>query len=187
MKYSMATPCKHCPFRTNIEGYLTKERVIEIAHSVLQGQTFPCHKTTQAVEEDDGGCDMQATDDSQECAGAAIFAAKHETSSQMSRIAGRLGMKVAKLNMRAKVCKSLDQMIEVHCGKQEGEPCEIVDDGCLAPAGYDFGGTICDGGETVTTTCDECGRYVCDNCSEVTGKGKKKRRACNGCREEIET
>lgn len=179
MKYEMKTPCKHCPFRSNIRGYLTKERVIEIAHSVLSGQSFPCHKTTEAIESDDGIEDMEATPDSQECAGASIFAQRHKTSSQMSRIAERLGMKVAKLNSRAKVCRSVDEMVEVHCGPQDGECCEISGQGCDAPAGYDLGGVVCDGGETVTTTCDECGCYVCESCSAVAN-GK---RICENCGE----
>ncbi len=181
MKHTMATPCKHCPFRSNISGYLTKERVVEIATSVLKGESFPCHKTTESIEYDDGEDDMVATADSAQCAGAEIFAAKNGKSSQMSRIAERLGMKVSKLNMRAKVCKSLEQMVEVHCGKEEteGETCEVCDSGCLAPAGYDHGGAIIHGMEFIDTTCDECGCFVCDGCSETI----KNKRICNNCQE----
>lgn len=124
---------------------------------------------------------MAATNESEECAGAAIFAAKHETSSQMSRIAERLGMKVAKLNMRAKVCASLTEMIEVHCGEQEiGETCEVCDADCLAPAGYGFGGAAVEGTDFIDTICSECGCYVCDACSKIV----KKKRICNNCLEE---
>lgn len=182
MKYTMRTPCKHCPFRKNIKGYLRKDRVVEIAHSVIQGQSFPCHKTTEAIEDDDGASDMIATDDSEQCAGAEIFAAHHGTSSQMSRIAERLRMKVSKLNMRAKVCKTVAEMVEVHCGKEEveGESCSVVNDGCLAPAGYDMGDSIVHGTEFVSTCCSECGEYVCENCSQVID-GEI---VCDNCKEE---
>jgi hypothetical protein len=182
MKHTMATPCEYCPFRKNITGYLRKDRVVEIVHSVLRGASFPCHKTTQQVDDEDGICDMEATEYSAQCAGAEIFAAKHGTSSQMSRISERLGVKVSKLNMRAKVCGSLSEMIEVHCGKEEiqGEPCEIVDDGCLAPAGYNLGGIVVEGSEFVDTTCDECGRFVCDACSLVNTE----KRVCNYCKDQ---
>ena len=179
MKYTMRTPCKHCPFRSNIKGYLTKERVVEIAQSVINGQTFPCHKTTEEIEDDYGESDMVATNDSQSCAGAEIFAHHHGTSSQMSRIAERLHLPVAKLNLRAKVCKSLREMIEVHDGEQEGETCEIVNENCLAPAGYSMGGGAIEGDEFVTTTCHECGRYVCEACSKMV----KRKRVCDECRE----
>jgi hypothetical protein len=183
MKHTMSTPCKHCPFRKNIAGYLRKERVVEIAHSVLRGETFPCHKITEEVENEDGN-DMEATEDSQECAGAAIFAHHNGMSSQMSRISERLRMPVAKLNLRSKVCKTVTEMVKVHCGEdfEEGETCEVVNDGCLAPAGYMVGNGVAHGTEFVTTTCDECGQYVCDNCSKtVDGK-----RICDHCEENEE-
>lgn len=182
MNHTMANPCKHCPFRTNIKGYLRKERVVEIAHSVLSGHLFPCHKTTEAIEDDDGNEDMAATENSQECAGAAIFAAKHGASSQMSRIAERLGLPVAKLNMRAKVCSSLSEMVRIHCGEEEGETCSVVNGDCLAPAGYAFGGGAVDGTDYVTTTCSVCGEYVCENCSKMI----KRKRVCDNCIEEAD-
>jgi len=178
MKHTMRTPCAHCPFRSNIRGYLTKERVVEIAHSVIQGQSFPCHKTTEAIENEDGSEDLEATADSVQCAGAEIFAAKHGCSSQMSRISERLGMKVAKLNMRAKVCKTLTQMVEVHCGPQEeGEPCHVCGPDCEAPAGYQMGNGVVEGTEVVDTTCDSCSEFVCGACSQIV-KGK---RICDDC------
>lgn len=114
MKYDMSTPCVHCPFRSDIRGYLCPERAEEIAESVLSGGFFPCHKTTVSVEDDEGESDLVAGDDSQECAGAAIFAAKHGCSSQMSRIAERLGFQVAKLDMSAPVCDTVEQMVDIH-------------------------------------------------------------------------
>lgn len=114
MNYNMSTPCPQCPFRSDIPGYLTPGRVREIAQSVLNQKSFPCHKTTESCEDDDGGCDMRETEDSEQCAGAEIFAAKHGVSSQMSRIAERFGMHVAPLDMDAPVCGSTQEMLRVH-------------------------------------------------------------------------
>lgn len=114
MKYSMTTPCRHCPFRNDIHGYLTEGRVEELVASVLAQQSFPCHKTTEEIEDEDGDADLAATDDSEQCAGAEIFAMKHGTCSQMRRICGRLGMPVAELDEDAPVCEDLGEMLEVH-------------------------------------------------------------------------
>ncbi len=179
MKHTMGTPCKQCPFRSNIKGYLRRDRVVEIAQSVIRGESFPCHKTTEEIEDDYGESDMQETENSVQCAGAEIFAAKHNASSQMGRIVERLGMKVAKLNTRAKVCGSLAEMVKVHCGEEEGETCHVCGPDCEAPAGYDLGGGVIDGVDFVETTCDECGEYVCGACSTV----KRKKRICDDCRD----
>lgn len=114
MKFDMSTPCQHCPFRTNIAGYLYKARAAEIAEYVLNGGCFPCHKTTVDDDNDDGGDGGLVTNsDSQECAGAAIFATKHGTSSQLSRIFERLRVgKVAELDLDAPVFDSVEQMVE---------------------------------------------------------------------------
>ena len=116
MKYSMSSPCPQCPFRNDIDGYLRSERVEEICESVLRQQSFPCHKTTHESEDDDGECELVATDDSEQCAGAEIFAMKHGVCSQMRRICGRLGMEVAELDEDAPVCEDIDEMLEVHGG-----------------------------------------------------------------------
>ena len=176
----MKTPCEKCPFRTDIKGYLRPERVREICESVLLGQSFPCHQTT---EEDDDGEDLVATEDSQECAGAAIFLAKQGASSQLSRIAERLGMKVAKLNMKAPVCKSASEMLAVHGGDEdEGEPCSVCDDGCEAPAGWQVGNGVIPGDGSAEFCCCECSDPVCGNCSRPA-KGKRGKRICNNCLE----
>lgn len=185
MKHTMATPCKHCPFRTDIHGYLTADRVRGIAESLFGGASFPCHETTEAWEDDDGDSERVATDDSQQCAGAEIFLAKQGMSTQMGRIAERLGMKVAKLNSKAPVCSSVSEMLTVHGHDEpEGEPCSVVDPDCEAPAGWQMGGGVMPGDSVAEYECDECGQPVCGACSKLTRKGsRKKRRVCNSCLE----
>jgi len=179
VKYAMANPCDNCPFRTDIDGYLRPDRVREIAASLFRGQSFPCHKTTEDWEEDG---DLEVTENSQQCAGAEIFLAKQGTSTQMSRIAGRLGFKVAKLNMKAPVCGSVSQMLAVD-GEEEskGESCSVCDDDCEAPAGLLVGGGVIPGDGVAEFTCDECGEPVCGACSKVTRRKRKQWRVCNSC------
>jgi hypothetical protein len=100
MNYTMTKPCPECPFRRGDSGpvRLMSGRVDEIAGIMLGGRgDFPCHKTTVPTDDDDfedgDACGSRvATRDSLHCAGALIFAAKNGTSSQMMRVAERLGM-----------------------------------------------------------------------------------------------
>lgn len=69
--YYMKQPCKHCPFRIDVEPFLTPERGEELAvHATNPYNTFPCHKTTVSDEEYGGdGSRSVANENSKECAG----------------------------------------------------------------------------------------------------------------------
>jgi hypothetical protein len=89
-------PCDSCPFIRGAKAIrLTRERVDEIAGMMLSsaGGTFPCHKTTTHGDEDDedGSDTFVERDKEQQCAGALIFAEKHDTATQAMRIAERIG------------------------------------------------------------------------------------------------
>jgi hypothetical protein len=64
----MKIPCKHCPFLSDIPGYLHPERAEDIADSLLHDGFFPCHKTV-----DYSGEKPQQTQDSKACMGAVLF------------------------------------------------------------------------------------------------------------------
>ena len=87
MRYDLKKPCDECPFLREGGVRLTRERIKEIAGMMLSanGGHFPCHKTTGVA----GNCDGK---NEQHCAGALIFAEKNGTTTQMMRIAERLGM-----------------------------------------------------------------------------------------------
>jgi hypothetical protein len=89
--YGLTSPCAHCPFRKDIQAYLTEDRVREIEQSLVRSE-FPCHETTVDSEDEDGNSARIATRDSMHCAGALILLEKEGRSSQMMRIAERLGM-----------------------------------------------------------------------------------------------
>jgi hypothetical protein len=110
--YGMTTPCSNCPFRKDITPFLRPERVREIERSLVRSE-FPCHKTTK---HDDDGEYVGHTDQEMHCAGALILKEKLGQSSQMMRIAERLGMyDHTKLDMNAPVFDSFDEMYEAMC------------------------------------------------------------------------
>lgn len=106
--YSMTTPCDNCPFRTDVPPYLRPERVREIQHALVRSE-FYCHKTTEH-RDDDG--EYVRTGNEIHCAGALILMEHEEMTSQMSRIAYRLGIfDPSRLNMSAPVFMSFDDMV----------------------------------------------------------------------------
>lgn len=51
----MKKPCKHCPFRSDVKPFLHPERAADIAFSAQNRfADFPCHKTTEDSEDEDG-------------------------------------------------------------------------------------------------------------------------------------
>lgn len=121
MKFTMVRPCVHCPFRSDIPGYLHPERAEEIAASVVErGEPFPCHETT--VPADDEEFEMMATPGSQHCAGVLILNEKLRRPGQLARIAGRLRVyDYRKLDMTAPVFDTKAAMIAHHSGKRGGD------------------------------------------------------------------
>jgi Family of unknown function (DUF6283) len=114
VNFDLKNPCEHCPFRSNIKGYLNKERVKEIVSSITEGDgTFSCHKHNEFADDDEGG--VMETSDSQHCAGALIFLEKQDRPNQMMRIAERLGIyDRKKLNMKAPVFKNGAEMVKAN-------------------------------------------------------------------------
>lgn len=114
MRFDMVGPCDMCPFRNDLAaGYLTEDRLVEIVSSLFDQKTFPCHKTTEDIEEDDGSGARVVVEDSQACAGAEIFLLKQHRSTQLGRIAERFGL-AATLDVDAPICGSLQELLEVH-------------------------------------------------------------------------
>lgn len=65
----MKKACEHCPYRRDVKPYLHPERGEELAyHAQNPYNSFPCHKTTVADEDDEEG-GMLVTYKSKECAG----------------------------------------------------------------------------------------------------------------------
>lgn len=107
--FGLTSPCRDCPFRTDVRPYLTPERILEIRAGLVRS-TFPCHKTTQF---DDEG-EHAPSDNEMHCAGALILKEKLGEASQMMQIGERLGLyNASKLNMDAPVFDTFEEMARV--------------------------------------------------------------------------
>ena len=119
--YGLTQPCDTCPFRTDIDPFLTPERVEEIQQGLVRGE-FYCHKTTQwneQHEDEEGERRYTRTGGEMHCAGALILLEKLEQPSQMMRIAERLRMyDRRKLKMDAPVFDTFEDMIEAQAPRR---------------------------------------------------------------------
>lgn len=65
----MKKPCKHCPFRRDVEPFLHPERAADIAYSAQNPYSdFPCHKTLDYNCDSDDG-EGAETENTKTCAG----------------------------------------------------------------------------------------------------------------------
>jgi hypothetical protein len=110
LNFNLTRPCAECPFRTDVRPYLNRVRVRELEQSIVGAQqSFPCHKTTVASDDDD--CEMTTTSESEHCAGAMILLEGLNQPNQMMRIAERLGMyDHRKLDMGSPVFNTFESM-----------------------------------------------------------------------------
>lgn len=115
MKFELRTPCKDCPFRTDVTPYLTRARVREITDAITEGQaTFSCHKLNDLVEDEETGEeDVVEGERAQHCAGAMIMLERLGRPNQMMRIAERVGLyDRSKLRMDSPVYATPEAMIK---------------------------------------------------------------------------
>lgn len=96
--YTLTTPCKNCPFRSDIQPYLTTARAQNISDD-LDDATFYCHKTLDYDRAEEDTLDDEGPDDSRiignrarACAGAMILMEKEERPNNPMRVAERLGI-----------------------------------------------------------------------------------------------
>lgn len=193
--YKLTTPCKRCPFRTDVTPFLRRERAKEIAGSIRVSGDFPCHKTT--VPTDDGE-DMQKAPDSQQCAGALIIQEREGNLGQAPRIAERLGIyDPARLAMDAPVFDTFTAFIRAQEGGApdtvttdngevlELEHCGVVGPDCEDPAGYSGSGGVHENDDEPTcdprVTCQYCGNAMCPACRGQDVDGYP---VCSLCEEE---
>lgn len=95
----MTTPCAECPFLNKMKHGFTMKRLSGFASA-----EFPCHKTAENVESDEGCGEYHATPESNHCAGALIFNERRNSPHHLMRICERLGFyDHTKMNMEADV------------------------------------------------------------------------------------
>lgn len=168
-----ARPCKTCPF-TDREFGLRDERRAEIVETLRSDGSFFCHSTVDY----DGDSDGVVTTDSQLCVGAMVLCERDGFLPQLARIQERLVKRTIEYDGTRVVYESLDDFVgDV---EMEGDPCSVVNPGCVAPAGFfNMNGSISAGAEAAEFECYVCGEAVCGSCS-VERAG---RRLCGWCDE----
>jgi hypothetical protein len=181
MNAIVAAPCGKCPFRKDVPIYLRADRRRDIAESLLNDDNFYCHNTTVDDPDDDG--DRMVVSDSQICAGAAKALMMSGGSTNLMRIAERLGLAdLDKTEERGVEVWSLDQWPRLAEGSTGDEPewevgdedgvetCSYVGDYCEAPAGFlGAGGGVVRGTVAAELQCSECGDPLCGECITENG------------------
>lgn len=112
--FKLKSPCKDCPFRTDVTPFLSPERVQGFKQDlIINDNHFHCHKTVKYGENDEG--ETHDVSNSQLCAGAMILQEKHGRPSVMARLGRVYGLySPQKLDMVAPVYNSIDEMIEAY-------------------------------------------------------------------------
>ena len=105
--FALSEPCRDCPFRSDIDFPLSRERRDDIAESVTRGEQFVCHKTVDYTAED-----SRRQDHATACAGSREVARRSGVVSQLEQIAERLGIPVKEVNQSARVYDSLEEWVE---------------------------------------------------------------------------
>jgi hypothetical protein len=116
MRFNLKRPCAHCPFRSDVKGFLNPERAEEITTAVLQeDKTFTCHETITGEHDlDDDGIPYayHPGAEDQHCAGALILIEKTRSANQMVQLAERLGLwDKSKMHFDAPVFETAADMI----------------------------------------------------------------------------
>lgn len=89
--FALTHVCRNCPFRTDIQQYLSPQRKEDIATALQHGEEFVCHKTVDYSDNSDCENYQENQDKARACAGARSVAHKENIVSQMEQIATRLG------------------------------------------------------------------------------------------------
>ncbi|WP_322489413.1 hypothetical protein [Chloroflexus sp.] len=115
--FNLKRPCRDCPFRTDIPGYLRGTRARGIIDDLLGNDMhgFACHKTTATVEADDGFSETVCTDESQQCAGALALTYKLGRPNVAARLAVFTGdLDLDALDQEGQVAASREAFIIHH-------------------------------------------------------------------------
>jgi hypothetical protein len=117
MWFHKTIPCDECPFRRRGAKVvrLSRVRILDIAGNMIdpEGGTFTCHKAIHGEENDYGKYKPSRND--VHCAGALIFAERHQTQTIKMQIAERLGLydpsQFCSVKQRRMIFKSVAEML----------------------------------------------------------------------------
>lgn len=101
IKPIMTQPCKSCPFKLDtLKGWLGQDRTLSISKSLLNGESFPCHKTFAGKFK--------------HCAGAALILELMNQPNQLMQVAQRLNHYPKPLRGKDLVFQTFDSFIKYH-------------------------------------------------------------------------
>jgi hypothetical protein len=172
--YALRKPCAKCPFRTDVQPYLSFERAKEIAAGLRDHGSFFCHRTVDYDDQDEDADEYVTQGTEQQCAGATILQENDGGLGQLLRIAERIGIyDRSRMDLDAPVYTSIDDWVgsyrpETGDDDSELEHCGVVGPDCQDPAGYAYGSSV--GENPDPPTCDpdngciECGSAMCESC-----------------------
>lgn len=109
MKYGIRTPCKDCPFRTDVPGYLRRSRAEQIVKGLSDpnGGEFPCHETMPWTDSPIAKAKV--------CAGSILTTERDQGPNQMHRISYRVNAyDPSIMNRDAPVFDSFEAFVEHH-------------------------------------------------------------------------
>lgn len=189
--FARTRPCESCPWRRDVDPYLTRPRAIEISNSARGVSTFTCHKTVDYDVEfdDEGNHNAIGSSGNQHCAGAAIAAFKHGGApNQLIRIGLSLGTFRIDLDDPDPddLVLTVDEFIQHHGGEEPDnglEFCNVVyDNWCDNAPGFAGGGGVIlnEDGPMCDRSCPVCGEVCCDSCFSEDGE------TCKMCAEDSE-
>ena len=174
--YTLKSPCKDCPFRCDVNRYLSPERAQGIMDDSYEDANFYCHQTVDYSGEDSEG---KVVDKSRVCAGFLVTMEKEGRANQPTRIAERIGLyDRGQLDMDAPTYPSMRDWVHSYAPEPSAdeteddapEHCGVVSSRCVDPAGFARGGAVFDNPDPATCTmyCSDCESPVCDGCTDRT-------------------
>lgn len=169
--YTLKSPCKDCPFRSDVKPYLSPARALEIMNESYEDSNFYCHKTVDYSCDDGEG---KIADKSRVCAGYLVTMEREGRANQPTRIAERLGLyDRTQLDMNAPTYESMNDWVRSYSPTAEGdhsdlEHCNVASGQCIDPAGFVRGGAVFDNPHppTCSQACTVCDSMVCAGCTD---------------------
>lgn len=145
--YTLKSPCKDCPFRSDVAPYLNTARAQEIMNDSYEDSNFYCHKTIDYSADEGEG---RVAGKSRVCAGFLVTMEKEGRANQPTRIAERLGLyDRTQLDMDAPTYDSMRDWVRSYAPESNSDSdqesldyCNVATPACTNPAGFGRGGEV---------------------------------------------
>lgn len=109
MKFDLKKPCKQCPFIKGTTMALSPGRMEGIVESLRSDyNVFPCHKTAQHDEDEEGNSITVPHENEQACMGALAYAYQHHG---VTPVLARLAISRGETNLKL-IAHTIDRLEE---------------------------------------------------------------------------